>query len=275
MKNKPIVFPLEYRKIETNIIENIKYINNVDIDKYITGYPINIYWTFNFIEVISSHINFDEIRCIFDIGSRDGHQSVEFRNWFPDARIVAFEANPNQIGLISDVVNGYNIEIVNKAVGDYDGKASFFISDVNVGSSSLYKINDHIRSRDWKQSEIEVEIIRIDDWCKKSNVDKIDILWVDVQGAEKVVFGGIGEYLYDVKAICTEVGIDHIYENSTIKDELDEYLKSYGFIEIISYHFAHKEVMDIGIDDIPYEYLKSNIGEIDVIYINKKYIKNL
>ena len=36
---------------------------------------------------------------IFDIGSRDCQQSIEFYNPFPNAKIYAFECNPNTLNL--------------------------------------------------------------------------------------------------------------------------------------------------------------------------------
>lgn len=257
--------PFIYRDIKPKIESNIEFTKNVDADKFLTGFPLNKYWTFDFIETISDYINFSEVKTILDLGSRDGHQSVEFRNWFPNAIIIAFEANPNQINLMNDVTRGYNIEIVPKAVGNYNGKTSFFICSVNVGGSSLLKINDHSRSRVWSQTEIKVDIVRVDDWCKENNISEIDLLWVDVQGAEKMVFEGCGDMLDNVKAICTEVEIAHMYHDSVLKNELDELLLNKGFVELKTFHMTGYEINSL--DEIA-----ETIGECDVTYINKKYL---
>lgn len=257
--------PFKFREIITPISQNQKYINNVDENKFKTGYPLEKYWTFDFIETISSKIDFDSINVIFDLGSRDGYQSVEFRNWFPNARIIAFEANPNLINHMHQVTNGYDIEIVNYAVGNENKITDFYIANANIGASSLLQTNQHFRSQEWPQYKTNVTMVRIDDWCKNNNISYIDILWVDVQGAERIVFEGVGDLLNNVKAICTEVEVEHMYHGSTLKEELDEYLLTHGFIEAQTFHMCPEE-------NLTYDYLKKFQGEVDVTYINKKFI---
>lgn len=257
--------PFIFREINPKIEANIPFIKNVDAAKFLTGFPLNKYWTFDFIETISDYVDFSKVKTILDLGSRDGYQSVEFRNWFPDAKIIAFEANPNQIPLIETVTNGFNIDIVPKAAGDYNGKTKFFVCANNVGGSSLLQVSNHIRSRQWPQTEIEVDIVRVDDWCKENNISEVDLLWVDVQGAEKLVFEGCGDILDNVKAICTEVEIAHMYHGSMLKNELDALLDKKGFVELRTFHMTGHEIDSL--DEIA-----ETIGECDVTYINKKYL---
>ena len=260
--------PFKFREITKSLPCNEIYIKNVDEVKFLTGQPLNKFWTFDFIETISEHIDFNEIKIILDLGSRDGYQSVEFRTWFPDAKIFVFEANPNQFNQINSVTYGHNIEIVMSSVGNFNGKTSFYISSSNVGASSLLKINNHERSSEWHQYEINVDIIRVDDWCKKNNINEIDILWMDVQGAEKMVLEGVGEYLKNVKAICTEVEVEHMYQGSTLKTELDKFLLEHNFVELQTFHM-------VPIENVTLNEIKKLQGEVDVIYINKKYLKNV
>jgi FkbM family methyltransferase len=268
--NKIKLTPFKFREINPKIEENKKYISNVDIEKYSTGEPLNKYWTFDFIETISNYINFNDIKTIFDIGSRDGYQSVEFRNWFPDSKIVAFEANPYLIDTCKSVTKDYNVEVVGNAASDINGKVDFYACTNIVGCSSLLEVNtNHPRSSEWYQEKITVDAIRIDDWCKNNHVDSIDLLWVDVQGAEKMVLNGIGKLLDNVKAICTEVEIAHMYKNSILKNELDIFLLERGFQEVQTFHMGwQSDGREIeSLDEIAYTQ-----GECDVIYINKKYL---
>jgi len=258
--------PFKFRHIDPEIKTNQKYIDNVNEAKFKTGYPRGVYWTFDFIELISDYIDFDEIKTIFDVGSRDCHQSVEFRNWFPDARIVAFEANPGMIDICNSVASGYDIEVIPMAASNYNGTADFYVCQTNVGGSSLLQISNHKRSCGWKQRKVSVECTRIDDWCSKNDIESIDILWVDVQGAEQLVFEGCDAYLDNVKAICTEVELDHMYQNSILKNELDQYLEERGFVQLKAYH------MDFT-DKRTYHQIVSDLAECDVTYINKKYLK--
>jgi FkbM family methyltransferase len=260
-----ILTPFKFREINPKIESNYKYINNVDSAKFLSGYPLNKYWTFDFIETISDYINFDTIKTIFDIGSRDGHQSVEFRNWFPESNITAFEANPYQIQNLKNVTNGNNINLELSCVGNKNGTTCFNLSPINIGASSVLKINDHRVSKEWKQHEIEVPLIRIDNYCERNNVSKIDLLWMDVQGFEIPVLEGFGKMLENVSAICTEVELVQMYDGATIKKDLDEYLLRYGFKELKVFHMCPPEAM-------VYEKFEDNCPEVDVVYINKKYL---
>lgn len=260
--NKHRLTPMKFRTINPKIESNKVYTDRVDAKIYLTGQPINKYWTFDFIETISDYIDFNEVKTIFDVGSRDGYQSVEFRRWFPDSKIVAFEANPNQIPLCKNTIKNHNIELVPKAAGNKNGETTFFIASNNVGASSLLKNSGHPRSNNWPQTKTTVDMVRIDDWCKDNGIEFIDLLWMDVQGAEKIVLDGCGDYLKNVRAICTEVEVAHMYEDSILKGDLDSYLLEKGFVELQTFHMGKKEIKSLS-------ELSNTIGECDVIYINK------
>jgi FkbM family methyltransferase len=189
-----------------------------------------------FIETISeySEINFNEIKTIFDIGSRDCLQSVELSTWFPESKIFAFEANPKCINLCEKTLRHYsnntNINLIPNAVCDYDGTTIFHhVDNGNIGAGSILKNSGHKRSNNWHQTEITVPCTRIDTFCNKNQIEQIDLVWMDVQGFEREVLQSFGPLLNTVKAIHTEVGIETLYKNQILKDELDEYLQSYGF----------------------------------------------
>ena len=262
--NKHRLTPMKFRSINPKIESNKVYTDRVDAKVYSKGQPINRYWTFDFIETISDYIDFNTIKTIFDVGSRDGHQSVEFRTWFPESRIVAFEANPNQTKLCVNNTKNHDIEIVPKAAGNANKQTTFFIASNNVGASSLLKNSGHPRSSGWPQTKTTVDMVRIDDWCKDNGVENIDLLWMDVQGAEKLVLDGCGDILSNVKSICTEVEIDHLYEGSILKNDLDNYLKEKGFIELQTFHMGKREIKSLS-------ELSNTVGECDVIYINKRF----
>lgn len=68
---------------------------------------------------------------IFDIGSRDCEQSIEFYHKFPNARIFAFECNPNTLPICRKNIENYQdrITLIEGAVCDYDGEITFYPID--------------------------------------------------------------------------------------------------------------------------------------------------
>lgn len=205
---------------------------------------------------MSKYIDFDDIKIILDIGSRDACQALEFNRWFPNAKIYAFEPVPSNIAWSRNNVKSVdNIQIIPKAINSFNGKSKFFeVINGNVGASSFLKVSNHPRSRGWQQREIEVECIRLEDWLVENNVKKVDLMWVDVQGIEKIVFESVGRFLKDVDGIATEVELQALYNNATMKSELDE---------ILNINFKLLESKP-----------EPQQTETDIIYINKKHILN-
>lgn len=178
---------------------------------------------------------------IFDIGSRDCEQSIEFYKSFPNAKIYSFECNPNTLNLCRTNILNYRdrITLIEGAVCDYDGNITFYPinqnetitswSDGNPGASSLFKSNGNYTVEKYVQDEIIVNCHRLDTIMQKYNIPKVDIIWMDLQGAELLALKGLSHHLNDVKYIHTEVTHKEIYSGQVMYKELNDYILSYGF----------------------------------------------
>jgi len=97
----------------------------------------------------------------------------------------------------------------------------------NSGSSSLklgYKNN---------LNTISVNTKRFDDWYGENNIGQIDLVWIDVQGAEKEVLDGIGDVINNMALIWIEYG-ETTYEGALTRDETISYLLARGFVVVDS-----------------------------------------
>lgn len=211
-------------------------------------------WTKTLINTIKDKIDFNEIKTILDIGSRDGCQSLELNRWFPHAKIYAFEpVNENYKFTVDNVSSIENIKALPYAINSYNGKTKFYeVYNGNVGASSLLQTTNHWRSSDWDQKETEVECIVLADWLTENKIDSVDLIWMDVQGAENIVLDSLKEYLHNVKIIATEVGLQELYHGSTSKQSLDEKLNQFIVLD---------------------ETAESTMTEMDIVYINKNLLK--
>jgi hypothetical protein len=61
------------------------------------------------------------------------------------------------------------------------------------------------------------------------DLSKHDGLVMDVQGVELRVLKSLGSLLNNFKFVQSEVNLEELYEGCCLIDELDEYLKSFGF----------------------------------------------
>lgn len=179
---------------------------------------------------------------IFDIGARDCLQSIEFYKHFPNSKIFAFECNPNTIDICRKNVQMYSdrITLVEGAVCDYDGSTRFFPidqqktitswKDGNPGASSLFKSNGTYPVEHYVQYEINIPCHRLDTIIKKNNIEKVDIIWMDLQGAELIALEGLGDFLNYVTHIHTEVSYKPIYDGQVLFKDIHSFLVSRGFL---------------------------------------------
>lgn len=182
-----------------------------------------------------------EVDVIFDVGSCHALESVELTKKYPNAKVYAFEANPVSYDVCLKNTEGYDsINVINKAINDYDGTCKFYPMDKdktittwedgNQGASSLYRANgayDFIEK--YVQYEIEVPCTRLDTFCKKNDINNIDILWMDLQGAELKALQSLGPLLETVQIIHTELEMNPMYEGQCLFRDVNELLINNGF----------------------------------------------
>jgi FkbM family methyltransferase len=196
--------------------------------------------------MISNFINYiknkNEPFVIFDIGSRDCAQSIEFYKYFPNSKIYAFECNPNTLEICRQNIKLYNdrITLIEGAVCDYNGTIKFFPinqektvttwKDGNPGASSIFKSNGKYTVETYIQDEITTQCHRLDTVMDKYNISKVDIIWMDLQGAELLALNGLGNHLHNVRYIHTEVSYKEMYSGQVMFKELNDFILSYNFI---------------------------------------------
>jgi len=184
----------------------------------------------------------NEVSVIFDVGSLHCLESIEFSKKYKNATIYAFEANPDSYQVcLENTKDIDNIIVVNKAVNSYDGTCTFYPIDPektvtpwfdgNRGASSLYKSNgsyDHIEK--YVQRELEVPCTRLDTFCIENNIVNVDLMWMDLQGAELIALESLGrEILSTVKVIHTELEMNAMYEEQCLYNDVDQFLRKNDF----------------------------------------------
>ncbi|MES2702723.1 MAG: FkbM family methyltransferase [Bacteroidota bacterium] len=197
---------------------------------------------------LSGKVDLSDVKSILDIGSWHLGQSMEFADIFPTAGIHAFEPVPDSYQLCltrlqeAGPAKQANIKVHNLALGTTEGEMPFYAVDPsqssvpNVGASSMFKFMDGLNGTPFGQNlvqkEIKVKASTLDKWCSENAVSEIDIMWMDVQGAELHVLQGAEKALQNTKVIMTEVGLKPYYEGHTLKADIDSFLFARGFREL-------------------------------------------
>jgi FkbM family methyltransferase len=198
-----------------------------------------------FIEQMSKELL--DVEVVLDIGSREGEDSVKLKELFPDAKIYAFECTPFSIKRWKDYVKNKDIILIEKAVCDFSGYTPFYVMNPdkcvtshpngNQGANSLYVSNPNYplekfgyNAEKRVQDRIIVPCVRLYDWVLQNNINKIDVIWMDIQGAELLALKGMGyDLLSTVRAIHLEVEFYEEYIGQPLFNDVDSFLKENGF----------------------------------------------
>lgn len=189
----------------------------------------------------------DEPRVIFDIGACEGEDSIRYARRFPRARVFAFEPLPANQTLIRANFARYGVstaELVLFALSDRTGEAVFHVSsgrpreefagrDWNYGnkSSSLLPPAGPDPMFGWIEFKeaITVRTTTLDAFCRERGIDAIDLIHLDVQGAEHLVLTGAAATLPRVAAVWLEVANQAVYQGQKLRPEIERLLEAAGF----------------------------------------------
>jgi FkbM family methyltransferase len=181
-----------------------------------------------------------QFKCdlVMDIGSRDGAQSLLFRQTLPDATIAAFEANPLNFANLkaSRALQENRVCLFPQAVSNQKGKAVFYVAKAdyskpdspgnNLGVSSLLKAPDSP-----PMDPVTVDTIRLDEFLMENEwrqFGKIG-LWIDVESAEYFVLEGLERAIDRVVVMHVETAMMALRDGQRPLSDIVSLAERYGF----------------------------------------------
>lgn len=172
---------------------------------------------------------------IVEAGAHRGGDTIQMAKLWPKSTIYAFEPVPELYEKLLKRTKKYqNIHCCNYALGNESGFTSINISEgKSDASSSILQPKEHLNVHPdvLFKKEINVPMITLDRWAEENSVDKVDFLWLDLQGFEYQVLNASPVILSKVKAIYTEVSFISAYENTLLYPEFKKWLENAGFFE--------------------------------------------
>jgi 2-O-methyltransferase len=177
---------------------------------------------------------------ICDIGSRDALDGIYLCKCLDASECHIFEPNPDAIEICKSNIakHGGGCNIIFNPVGlsDKAGTADFFpvnpdkSQNKDIGFSSMFPINPAYSARRQSivQNKVTIPTTTLDaHFADRGNFP--DILWVDVEGAELLVFKGAENALRHVSLIHVEVSFRPMQTGKPLFWELDKFLELRGF----------------------------------------------
>ena len=182
---------------------------------------MNSWYKTKFLEQYLSQSNIDtsSFNYIVEIGSKDCQEALTFTKLFPNAHIVSFECNPKLLPQCrTNAAKSDNITLIEKCVTDNPDNHLFYLPKNLSGTASLCQPN-------FLYDTVNVDTIRMDQFLTDQTVD---LLWIDVQGAESQVLNSFGSKLNQVNTIYCEVDVSPVrYQHSSYESQILQNLSSF------------------------------------------------
>ena len=200
---------------------------------------------------------------IVEIGAHFGEDTLRFKHIFPDSTLHCFEPDPRNISIFKKHVQLNKVFLYELALSNTIGEKEFYpsfsedkiinvpekynwisLEDYNLlklnnsGSSSLKKGYKKLLSK-----KFSVQTERFDNWAKNHNLGLIDLVWIDVQGAEEDVIDGMGEKINSINHVWIEYG-EKTYEDALSREETITLFKNKGFY-LVNYLSSKNQIGDL------------------------------
>lgn len=204
---------------------------------------------------------------VLDVGAFVGETALKYNTLFPGSSIYAFEPFPDSYAqLAKNTAAHRNIITVNKGVADREGSSKFNSNSFAPTNSllSTHKSSGEVWGSGLLETAttIDIELTTIDSFVAANKISRIDVLKMDVQGAEYLVLRGAENSLQQgvIKMIYTEIITMPTYEGQLDFDEILRLMKSYGFILFNLYNWSITK--------------EGQLRQVDAIFVYSEALKN-
>lgn len=195
------------------------------------GYPYSSVQ--NLPGILAKHLERGKAVTLIDIGAHQGLFSEAIDSYCGVTNGVLIEANPFRS---EELVNQFchpKWHVFDCAVVAEPGPVVFHIQENFDATSSIFPI---IRECDeiadlplGKTISYEVQGKALDEISKKADLGKIDLIKVDVQGAEHLVITGGRNTFERTRMVWTEMSFKSLYKGSSTFSDVYEMMISIGF----------------------------------------------
>ena len=171
----------------------------------------------DFTKIINNKIKNNKIIAL-DVGAQGGFNSdcffpKKYNNFFEEILIEPIKSESEKLDKKKYVFN--------KGLWSKKEKKKLYILDKRLGSSSMYEPNQesfdvhNIKNKDYANYDVtrtlEIECDSLNNLLRENNIQDLDYLKIDTQGAELEILKGIGEY--KPMLIRVEMHIFTMYKN--------------------------------------------------------------
>tara|TARA_A100001388_G_scaffold217474_1_gene167979 strand:- start:166 stop:921 length:756 start_codon:yes stop_codon:yes gene_type:complete len=231
-------------------------------------------------EKILKEIIKSEKPIIFDVGANIGQSLKQFKKLWPFSQVHCFEPQERVWEeLDNSAIQFKNDVFINKfALGEENNNSKVFYNHkeytglsgflkVNLNSNDSISLMEAKKNNELKEYQENfniatlIKMTRADQYINSKDINKINLLKMDVQGYEPQVIKGFGDMLRNIEVVLTELNFYDFYEKSLSFYDIERYLIPYGF-----------RLFDIS--HISKNPMNGRTDWVDIIYVNKNFINS-
>ena len=175
---------------------------------------------------IQTRLKYGPLGMVFDVGANEGQTLKWIKHYQPDSTVISFEPIKSTFDRLKKNSLQYKNTIVeNIAFGEEPGKIQVkLFGDLSV----LNSLKPELMNNEPDAVTEEIDVVRMDAYCKQHNIERIDLLKIDTEGYELNVLKGAGTLLDEGKIhfIYCEVGFQKTNKRNTNLGEMIAFLES-------------------------------------------------
>lgn len=187
---------------------------------------------------------------IIEAGAYNGADTLRMITLWPSSTIYAFEPVPAYFDILSKNTSKFsNIQRFQLALGEKIEQSVFYLaSHATTGdlwpSGSLLKPKEHLNYANYVKfdKKIVVEKTTLDAWVKNQGIDRVDFMWLDMQGYELPALMAGCNILKSVKVVYTEVEFVEAYKKQFLYRDVKSFLEKQGF-SLVAQDFDDNEIV--------------------------------
>lgn len=170
---------------------------------------------------------------IVEAGSHWGEDTLWLARYWPRGVVHAFEPSPELFATTTHHTSWIrNVRRYAFALSDRVEAVELHVSSGDsTASSSIYAPKEHLIEHPTVKFEkrIVVPTVTLELWAQQYGIQRVDFLWLDMQGAELGALKGMGRLIDTARALHVEVSTKESYAGAPLYPELAVWMKERGF----------------------------------------------
>lgn len=186
-------------------------------------------------ECLMKHLQGRSGITLIDIGASSGQFTDCMDEAFDVAHAMLIEPQPERWKALKSKYAESQYKIICSALADKEGSVEMEILQWDQSSSILPVKRDRPEVSDVIDLNVREVITsrsaKLDVICSENEfVHEIDLIKLDVQGAEHLVLSGAAEALQRTRLLWTEVSFQPLYDGSSTIEDIIKQCRSHGFV---------------------------------------------